>query len=242
MKTTLIAVGNCGYNIATDIKESNVIQVDDVVVCDTDTQELEKFASKNPVKTFELSPFEGETTSDKSAMIADVISDDMDIIIVCAGLGGKTGSRFAPLVALEGQMKNKVVFCIYTMPCIFEGEEVNKRSEIASIQLQVSSDLFIQQSNAVIQSSQYILLGELNKPILATLQRMAKYPLAKWANIDHDIILKELPINNEDEETNSIMMRNWYSNLNLSRRILTFNGANNPESLIATIEKENNEN
>lgn len=232
MKTTIIAVGNCGYNIATDLQENHIIEADHVIVCDTDVKDLNKKSSDNSNEIVLLAPFEGDVTSDRSSLVANVIPSTTDVVIVCVGLGGRTGSTYAPLIALAAQKKNKVVICVFSLPFQFEGKEVKKRNEIAFSQMQVTSDFFIMQTNGALAHSESFLLGEMNRPIIAALKKLrAQYPVAKWPIVRHDKILEILPIKNNDEETGSIMMRNWYSDMPLAQRIQSFDRANNPKFL-----------
>lgn len=61
MKTTIIAVGNGGYNLASDIIKANIFPDSKFIVCDTDERNLEE-SSKNADETFLLDKIHANTS------------------------------------------------------------------------------------------------------------------------------------------------------------------------------------
>ena len=62
---------------------------------------------------------------------ADAISDECEnaqVVIVCAGLGGGTGSGAAPVVAEEAKKNGAVVFGLVNLPFASEGEKRRKQA------------------------------------------------------------------------------------------------------------------
>ncbi|TDU81678.1 cell division protein FtsZ [Prosthecobacter fusiformis] len=66
-----------------------------------------------------------------------------DIVFICAGLGGGTGSGAAPVIAEIAKSSNALVFVTATMPFTFEGRRRLGQAEDALQQLQKRADALI---------------------------------------------------------------------------------------------------
>ena len=66
-----------------------------------------------------------------------------DIVFICAGLGGGTGSGAAPVIAEIAKASNALVFVTATMPFSFEGRRRLTQAEEALNQLQKRADALI---------------------------------------------------------------------------------------------------
>lgn len=66
-----------------------------------------------------------------------------DIVFICAGLGGGTGSGAAPVIAEIAKATNALVFVTATMPFSFEGRRRLSQAEEALLQLQKRADALI---------------------------------------------------------------------------------------------------
>lgn len=66
-----------------------------------------------------------------------------DLVFICAGLGGGTGSGAAPVVADIAKELGAMTFVFATMPFSFEGRRRLKQAEIALEELQRSADALI---------------------------------------------------------------------------------------------------
>lgn len=66
-----------------------------------------------------------------------------DIVFICAGLGGGTGSGAAPVIAEIAKASNALVFVTATMPFSFEGRRRLTQAEDALQQLQKRADALI---------------------------------------------------------------------------------------------------
>lgn len=66
-----------------------------------------------------------------------------DIVFICAGLGGGTGSGAAPVIAEIAKSSNALVFVTATMPFSFEGRRRLSQAEEALQQLQKRADALI---------------------------------------------------------------------------------------------------
>lgn len=169
MKETIIAVGNGGYNLASDLMAANLFPDAWLLVCDTNEKDLEK-NSVNADETVHLLKFRGKVNSQKISLVDDVVEKTSDKVIVCATLGGMTGSKYAPLIALDAILKGKFVCSLFSMPYGFEGEQKTKRAMNARMQLIVSSNLAVQQNNDRLKEVESLGLCDIDKPLVETLK------------------------------------------------------------------------
>ena len=91
-------------------------------------------------------------------------------MIVCATLGGMTGSKYAPLIALEAILKGKFVCSFFSMPYEFEGEQKTKRARNARMKLIVSSYFAVQQNNDRLKEVASLGLNDIDKPLVGTIK------------------------------------------------------------------------
>lgn len=165
-KTTLISIGNGGFNIAREIFMSGIFDHPEFFIMDSEENELKE---KDPIgrfKTVLLPIFEGEVNSASATEIKDVISSDSERVVICSTLGGKTGTFYAPLIAMDSFLKGKEVHTLSSMPFKFEGEKRLKRAEGASSQLYYASDIFIIQRNDRLSDFNSMKLGDLDVPMV----------------------------------------------------------------------------
>lgn len=112
-------------------------------------------------------------------------------MIICATLGGMTGSKYAPLIALEAILKGKFVCSFFSMPYEFEGEQKNKRAMNARMQLIVSSNLAIQQNNDRLKEVESLGLNDIDKPLIETVKSaMSARSLGELANDPKNAMLQ----------------------------------------------------
>lgn len=169
MRTTIIAVGNGGYNLATDIISSNILTKNiKFIVCDTDEKSLEEH-SANADATFRLVKFRGKVKASMMNFVDDIIKASSERIIICATFGGYTGSKYAPLIALNAILKGKFVCSFFTLDFSFEVEKHVKRAAKARMQSIAASNFVIQQNNDRLKEIESLRLGDMNKPIVETI-------------------------------------------------------------------------
>lgn len=169
MKETIIAVGNGGYNLATDIIAAGLFPDARLIVCDTNEKDLGK-NSVNAVEPFLLEKLRKSVKSDDMTLVDDIVEKTTDNVIVCATLGGMTGSKYAPLIALNAILKGKFVCSFFSMPYEFEGEQKTKRAMNARMQLIASSNFAIQQNNDRLKEIELLGLNDIDKPLVETLK------------------------------------------------------------------------
>lgn len=182
MKETIIAVGNGGYNLATDIIAAGLFPDARLIVCDTNEKDLEK-NSVNAVESFLLEKLRESVKSGDTNLVDDIVEKASDSVIVCATLGGMTGSKYAPLIALDAILKGKFVCSFFSMPYGFEGEQKTKRAMNARMQLIASSNLVIQQNNDRLKEVESLGLNDIDKPLVETIKSaMSNRTLEELAN------------------------------------------------------------
>lgn len=79
-----------------------------------------------------------------------------------------TGSKYAPLIALDAILKEILVCTLFSMPYEFEGKEKIKRAMDAKMQLIVSSNFAIQQNNDRLKAVDSLGLNDMNRPLVET--------------------------------------------------------------------------
>lgn len=169
MKETIIAVGNGGYNLATDLITAGLFPDARLIVCDTNEKDLEK-NSVNAVKSFLLEKLRKSVKAGDTTLVDDIVEKASDSVIICATLGGMTGSKYAPLIALNAILKGKFVCSFFSMPYGFEGEQKTKRAMNARMQLIVSSNLAVQQNNDRLKEVESLELNDIDKPLVETIK------------------------------------------------------------------------
>ena len=204
MNETVIAVGNGGYNLATDLIAAGLFPDAQLIVCDTNQKDLEK-NSANVTETFILEKLRSKVKSGDTPLVEAIVAKASDAVIVCATLGGMTGSKYAPLIALEAILKGKFVCSFFSMPYEFEGEQKTKRAMNARMQLIVSSNFAVQQNNDRLKEVELLGLNDIDKPLVETVKSvMGARSLRELANdpkndalqsfIPEEYRVKDLPL------------------------------------------------
>lgn len=173
MKTTIIAVGNGGYNLASDIIKANIFPDSKFYVCDTDEKSLEE-NSKNANKSFHLDKIHSNTKTKSyllNGTVKEIVNNSTDDIILCATYGGLTGSKYAPLIALGAKLKGKFVCSIFSMSFSFEGTAHADRAATARMQSLAASNFVFQQNNDRLKEIGSLELVEMNKPLVDTVTK-----------------------------------------------------------------------
>ena len=169
MKETIMAIGNGGYNLATDLIAAGLFPDARLIVCDTNEKDLEK-NSVNAAESFLLEKLRKTVKAGDTTLVDDIVEKASDSVIVCATLGGMTGSKYAPLIALDAILRGKFVCSFFSMPYGFEGEQKTKRAMNARMQLIASSNLVVQQNNDRLKEVESLGLNDIDKPLVETIK------------------------------------------------------------------------
>lgn len=214
MKVTLIAVGNCGYNIANDILTAGIVTPAHYLVCDTDVDELQDKKQNAKCKTITMSLFEGNPDTNLIPIVGGIVPEETDLVLICAGMGGLTGSRYAPLIGMSAQILNKKVISVFATAFRFEGEKVNTRSKWGFLRQQIASDVCISQDNNFLVNES--VPAEMNKPVINVLKTMKKKcSILDWSDLSASE-LKEVIIETAGK-TSPVMILNFYSKVYIDR-------------------------
>ena len=161
-RVAIIAVGNGGYNLANAIIDSAIFDNPQLIIVDTDKDELESKRdgiSDSVTKTVLIEPaIDGKDDVD----ISGIVPDDVDIVVICSTLGGKTGTRYAPLIAMDAQFKGKQVYSLCSLPFMFEGVSRVARARAAAEKLEIASNIFMIQNNDKLQELNSITMAEID--------------------------------------------------------------------------------
>lgn len=204
MNETVIAAGNGGYNLATDLIAAGLFPSAQLIVCDTNQKDLEK-NSANATENYLLEKLRIKVKSCDAPLVEEIVAKASDTVIVCATLGGMTGSKYAPLIALEAILKGKFVCSFFSMPYEFEGKQKTKRAMDARMQLIVSSNFAVQQNNDRLKEVELLGLNDIDKPLVETVKSvMGARSLRELANdpkndalqsfIPEEYRVKDLPL------------------------------------------------
>ncbi len=183
MDVTIVSVGNGGFNIASDIICANLFPDAQLLVCDTDPMSVEN-NSKDSCKSF-LLPKAKRIFKSKDTVLVDSIVDSLsDTVIICATLGGMTGGRYAPLIALAARLSGRFVCSVTAWPYGFEGKAKAKRAVDASLQIVNSSNLTFKQDNERLSDIKGLWAHEMNKPLVETISSALKNCSLKQLSIN----------------------------------------------------------
>jgi len=135
----VIGVGGAGLALLEHLVGMNLGRTD-LVAVGTDAQALLASGSARKVqlgreRTKGLGaggdPSIGEGAARESAEEIRSECEGAQIVIVCAGLGGGTGSGAAPVIAAEAKKKGALVLAVVTLPFRGEGRKRREQAELA---------------------------------------------------------------------------------------------------------------
>ena len=140
-KILLLGIGGAGANTVGRITNCNRIIIE---------SRNEKIQSTDIISTILL-----DVQSIQSCgylPIADVEEikaeiDDSDAVVICAGLGGNTGSIIAPMIARLAKDQGKIVVAILFKPFAFEGSRRSRTAENSLSSMRDCADSIIYVSN-----------------------------------------------------------------------------------------------
>lgn len=193
MSVTIISVGNGGFNVASDIIKAGIFSDHQLVVVDTDTEQLEQNSDKAD-KCILLDNFgRGKVKSALAGLVDEVLDGTSDTIIVCTTLGGKTGTKYAPLISLNSILRGKFVCNVFSMPYKFEGTAKNNLASTAWHLMMCTANLTFQQYNDGLEHVENLMIDEMDKPLVDTISNaLSSHSLSQMNNEQlMDLIPKE---------------------------------------------------
>jgi cell division protein FtsZ len=151
-KITLIGVGGGGCNMIDNFIEKNKYRIK-IIAANTDNQVLSK--SKAPIKIqlgikttkglgAGMNPEVGKQSAEENYQEILGELNDSDMVFVCAGLGGGTGSGAIPVIAKAAKELGILCVGVVTMPFDFEiGRESIAKEALKELKKHVDSHIVI---------------------------------------------------------------------------------------------------
>ncbi len=144
----VIGVGGAGSNALDRLVLDGSVNVD-LVACNTDVQALAGSVATQKIQlgrhvTRGLGaggdPELGYSAAEEAADEIRSVVDSVPLVIVCAGLGGGTGSGAAPLIVKTAREQNSLVLVCATLPFSFEGKRRSQQAQEALRAIQQYAD------------------------------------------------------------------------------------------------------
>ncbi|HDI42406.1 MAG TPA: hypothetical protein ENF62_01320, partial [Candidatus Bathyarchaeota archaeon] len=161
IRMAVVGIGGCGCNTITNLELAGV-EVPTIAV-DMDAVSLHKTKAKHKILVGEattrgrgsggLLPLGRKVMTDEVGKVANLL-EDVELVIVTAGLGGGTGSGgiAALLEYMDENMKDKLVWSMVTLPFESEGSERAENARTALKEVLELSDMTIVHSNDVLKA------------------------------------------------------------------------------------------
>ncbi len=185
MSISIISVGNGGFNIATDMIDAGIFHDVQLIVCDTETKDLEQ-NSANADEQYLLSRLGRTKVQSRLLNLVDeVVEKTHETVIICATLGGQTGSKYAPLIGLNALARNKFVCSVVSMPFDYESGRRDLALRAFS-QIIKASNLVIFQYNERLKMIGDLDFCDMNKPLVETLRAISQISLREVAGMTLD--------------------------------------------------------
>lgn len=177
MKSTIITIGNGGYNIAADCIEAGIFSEYKLIVCDSDADDFRRNSASADC-SFLLDNFVDKIPL--NTRIRPIVNEVTDRVLIFAALGGwVTRINILPLV-MALNVPRKFIWSIFSMPYDFEGKEVKKRATVTRQLLWAwCTDMFLVQDNNKLSSIPDLTMGEMNKSIVDTLAMASLFDIQK---------------------------------------------------------------
>jgi len=148
----VVGLGGAGLNVIDRIVLDGAVPGADLVVMNTDVQSLTSSVASQKVQlgrgvTRGLGaggdPEIGLSAAEESQEDIRKALEGANLIFLCTGLGGGTGSGAAPMVASMAKENGALVVVIATVPFTFEGKRRAKQAEEALAALEGTADAVI---------------------------------------------------------------------------------------------------
>ena len=141
-KIAIIGIGGAGAKTINRIKER--INITSIII---DTENEDIIADESIILNQNID--NQKLTKTEIAKLNSVISK-YDVIILCVGLGGETGTAVAPLFTELAKKQNKFVAAVLYKPFKFEGNVRNRLAENSAAQIGETTDILVEISNDMI--------------------------------------------------------------------------------------------
>lgn len=178
MKTTIITIGNGGYNIAADCIGSGIFSDYKLIVCDSDVDDLRRNSASADCSIL-LNSSVDKSTLINDLQIKSVVDETTEISYIFAALGGMTTRiNVLPLV-MAMDAPRRFTWSVIAMPADYEGEAVRKRASVTRQLMWACTDMFLVQDNNKLSSIPHLTIGKMNEPIVDTLAIASLFDIRK---------------------------------------------------------------
>ncbi len=133
-KIRVVGVGGCGGNAVTTMVESGMSGVDFWAI-NTDVQDINLVPTSDKIQIGkELTrgrgtggdPDLGRQAAEESMEDLKILTEDVDMLFITAGMGGGTGTGAAPLIASLAKEKGVLTVGVVTTPFYYESSRIKK--------------------------------------------------------------------------------------------------------------------
>ena len=133
----VIGVGGAGSNALDHLVLEGAVNVD-LVACNTDVQALSASVATQKIQLGRRitrglgaggDPELGYSAGEEAIDEVRAALEGVPLVIVCAGLGGGTGSGAAPLIVKTAREQNSLVLVCATLPFSFEGKRRSQQAQ-----------------------------------------------------------------------------------------------------------------
>lgn len=152
LSIAVVGVGNAGVSLIDRLAVAGFGKALDLVAINTDSVSLNGSVADRKVQIGQRTarglgtggdPEVGADSAEEAeADITDALGN-CSLIVVCAGLGGGTGSGAAPIVAEIAKRRNALVLAMMTMPFPFEGRRRTEQADSARAELSKTCDALL---------------------------------------------------------------------------------------------------
>jgi cell division protein FtsZ len=151
VRIKIVGVGGAGSNVLDRIVLDGIGNVE-IVAINTDVQSLTSSVATQKVQLGRAAtrglgaggdPEVGLAAAEEAVDEIRAALDGAELIFICVGLGGGTGSGSAPLIANLAKEHGALTIAVATMPFTFEGKRRGAQAEEALTALQESADAVI---------------------------------------------------------------------------------------------------
>lgn len=151
VRVKIVGVGGAGSNVLDRIVLDGIGNAG-IVAINTDVQSLTSSVATEKVQLGRTAtrglgsggdPEVGYAAAEEAIDEIRAALEDAELIFICVGLGGGTGSGSAPLIAGLAKEHGALTIAVATMPFSFEGKRRGIQAEEALVTLQKSADAVI---------------------------------------------------------------------------------------------------
>lgn len=179
MSPTIIAVGNGGCNIVSELRQRGCLHDATYWACDTSAKDLAQHADCVD-KTFLLERIVGTVKAADVRSIRRMVKQASNRLVLVGTLGGQTGSKYLPLLALGAVLRGRTVYAVVARPLDCEGPLTHDLAEKAMRKLAASSSMTLVLENQALTQIPNLPFHHMNRPLVETVSAVcAKKPFQK---------------------------------------------------------------